>query len=89
MESELYIQFSYSGETSFWVDGDNSCTKGNVADKLIKADVADDLPCCKDGAWCDLVAGKDNNAIILKCFISVFWMSIVLIEKFCITSLKY
>ena len=76
VESELYIQLSYSGETSFWVDGDNSCTKGNIADKLIKADVADDLPCCKDGAWCDLVAGKDDNAIILKCFICFSFLDV-------------
>ena len=63
VESELYIQFSYSGETSFWVDGDNSCTKG--ISESSKADI-DFSTCCKDGTWCDLVAGKDDKAIILK-----------------------
>ena len=82
VESERYIQYSYVGETSFWVDGDNSCTKRNVADKLIKADVADDLPCCKDGAWCDLVAGKDDNAIILKCFICFVMTDCIKIQQF-------
>ena len=63
VESEAYIQFSYVGETSFWVDGDNSCTKG--IQESSKADVGF-TTCCKDGTWCDLVAGKDDEAIILK-----------------------
>ena len=60
MESERYIQYSYLGETSFWVDGDNSCTKG--IQELLKADIGKTAitACCKDGTWCDLVAGKDN-----------------------------
>jgi len=53
VESENFIQYSYVGETSFWVDGDNSCAKG-IAES-VKADV-EFRTCCKDGTWCDLVA---------------------------------
>ena len=63
VESERYIQYSYVGETSFWVDGDNSCAKG--IQESVKADV-EFRTCCKDGTWCDLAAGKDDKAIISK-----------------------
>ena len=50
------------------MDGDNSCLKG--LQELLKADIEDTLDtCCKDGTWCDLVAGKDDKAINLKCVI--------------------